>query len=129
MRKLPGIPSRRTGLCRRGHGDLAIGVDDEGDQFSERAERHIPALRGDGRTRVLGVPDQPGALVSGRTEVLDNQSVVAMIVARVPRAVIMTKIQNTRAGFDVSSAGLVQLAQAKVPTDVIKAMVTKSTVP
>ena len=48
------------------------------------------------------------------------------LVLAVPRAVILSNIQNTKANFDVSSSGLVSLTQAKVPQDVIRAMVAKS---
>ena len=59
-------------------------------------------------------------------EVLENQSVVTLVVAKVPKAVILAKIQSTRSAFDVSANGLVGLTQVKVPTDVIKAMVAKA---
>lgn len=59
-------------------------------------------------------------------EVLQNQSVVTMLTAKVPKAIILAKIQNTKSAFDVSANGLVGLTQAKVPTDVIKAMVAKA---
>ena len=61
----------------------------------------------------------------GSAEVLENQSVVALVTAKVPRAVVLAKIQNTKANFDTSANGLVNLTQAKVPTDVIKVMVAK----
>ena len=63
---------------------------------------------------------------SRKAEVLDNQSVVTLITGKVPKAVILSKIQSTKANFDVSSSGLVSLTQAKVPQDVIRAMVAKS---
>lgn len=63
---------------------------------------------------------------SKKAEVLDNQSVVSLITAKVPKAVILAKIQSTKSAFDVSSSGLVSLTQAKVPQDVIRAMVAKS---
>lgn len=59
-------------------------------------------------------------------EVLENQSVVTMVGAKLPKAIVLAKIQNTKAAFDVSANGLVSLTQAKVPADVIKAMVVKS---
>ena len=59
-------------------------------------------------------------------EVLDNQSVITMVSAKLPKAVIMAKIQGTKATYDVSSAGLVSLTQAKVPSDVIQAMMAKA---
>ncbi len=76
---------------------------------------------------MIGVADDPklGARPSGKPEVLDNQSVIAMVSAKLPKAVTLAKIQNTRAAFDTTSTGLVQLTQAKVPSDVIKAMMAK----
>lgn len=62
---------------------------------------------------------------SRKPEILDNQSVIAMVSAKLPKAVTLSKIQNTRAAFDTTSTGLVQLTQAKVPSDVIKAMMAK----
>ena len=58
-------------------------------------------------------------------EVLQNQSVVTLVTAKVPKAVVLAKIQSTRSAFDVSADGLVGLTKAKVPTDVIKAMIAK----
>jgi hypothetical protein len=63
---------------------------------------------------------------SKNAELLDNQSVVTMIVAKVPKAIVLSKIQNTKSAFDVSASGLVGLTQSKVPADVIKTMVVKS---
>jgi hypothetical protein len=76
---------------------------------------------------MIGVADDPklGARPARNPEVLDNQSVIAMVSAKLPKAVTLAKIQNTRAAFDTTSAGLVQLTQAKVPSDVIKAMMAK----
>jgi hypothetical protein len=58
-------------------------------------------------------------------EVLDNQSVIKMVVSKVPRAIVIAKIQATKANYDVTSAGLVSLTQAKVPNDVIQSMIAK----
>jgi hypothetical protein len=66
-----------------------------------------------------------GAKPPARPEILDNQSVIAMTSAKLPKAVMLAKIQNTRAAFDTTSAGLVQLTQAKVSSDIIKAMMAK----
>ncbi len=79
------------------------------------------------RTMILVAAD-PKLGDAGRktADVLDNQAVIAMVGSKVPRPVILAKIQHTKAAFDVSAAGLVALTQAKVPADVIKAMVTKT---
>ena len=55
-------------------------------------------------------------------EVLTNQSVIQMVTAKLPRDVILAKIQSTKANFDVTSDGLVSLNTNKVPKDIIKAM-------
>ena len=59
-------------------------------------------------------------------EVFDNQSVIMMVGGKVNKDVIKAKIQGTKSTFDVSSNGLVSLSQAKVPADVIQAMVAKT---
>ena len=58
-------------------------------------------------------------------EVFDNQSIIQMVGAKVNKDVIKTKIQTTKSTFDVSSGGLVSLSQAKVPADVVQAMISK----
>jgi hypothetical protein len=67
-----------------------------------------------------------GRNAANAADVLTNQSVVAMVTGRVPKQVILGKIQNTRVNFDVSAEGLVSLNQNKVPQDVIKAMVVRA---
>lgn len=59
-------------------------------------------------------------------EVLDNQSVITMVTGKVPKAVVLMKIQNTKGAYDMSSAGLVSLTQAKVSSDVIQVMTAKN---
>ena len=78
------------------------------------------------RTMITVAADAKLGRNRASSEVLDNQSVVSMIGSKVPKAVVLAKIQNTKANFDVTSNGLVGLTQAKVPTDVIKAMVAKA---
>ena len=55
-------------------------------------------------------------------EILTNQAVVDMVVAKLPKDLIMDKIRSSRANFDVSATGLVWLNNAKVPKDIIKLM-------
>ena len=45
-----------------------------------------------------------------------------MLTSKVPKQVILSKIQVSRSAFDVSASGLVSLNASKVPDDVIKAM-------
>ena len=63
----------------------------------------------------------PATLV-GLDEVLTNEIVVRMLTSKVPKQVILAKIQISRSTFDVSASGLVSLKASKVPDDVIKAM-------
>jgi hypothetical protein len=63
---------------------------------------------------------------SAGAEVLTNESVVQMVVGKVPKDLILTKIQSTRAAFDITANGLVSLFQRKVSTDTIKAMMQAS---
>ena len=60
-----------------------------------------------------------------KPEVLDNQAVITMVTAKLPRPVIIAKIQATKAKFDTTSSGLVSLTQAKVPSDIVQAMMAK----
>jgi hypothetical protein len=55
-------------------------------------------------------------------EVLTNESVIQMVTAKLPRDVILKKIQSTKSKFDVTSNGLVGLTTNKVPKDLIQAM-------
>lgn len=63
---------------------------------------------------------------SAGAEVLTNESVVQMVVGKVPKDVILTKIQSTSTAFDITANGLVSLHQRKVPANMIKAMVQAS---
>ncbi len=58
----------------------------------------------------------------GLDEVLSNEIVVRMLSGKVPKQIVLAKIQMSRSAFDVSSSGLVSLTTSKVPEDVIKAM-------
>jgi hypothetical protein len=60
--------------------------------------------------------------LTGLNEVLTNEIVVRMLNSKVPKQIILAKIQMSRTAFDVSSTGLVSLNTSKVPDDVIKAM-------
>jgi hypothetical protein len=62
------------------------------------------------------------ATLTGLDEVLTNEIVVRMLNSKVPKEIILAKIQISRSAFDVSATGLVSLNTSKVPDDVIKAM-------
>jgi hypothetical protein len=50
-----------------------------------------------------------------------------MVAGKVPKPIILLKIQGTRGGYDVTTTGLVVLNQNKVPQDVIRAMMLRGT--
>ena len=60
--------------------------------------------------------------LSGLDEVLTNDVIVRMVSTKVPKQLILSKIQVSRSAFDISATGLVGLNTNKVPEDVIKAM-------
>ena len=62
-------------------------------------------------------------------EVVTNQTVVDMVSAKLPTDVIITKIQTSKTNFDLSTDALVKLNESSVPSDVIKAMMQKSSAP
>jgi len=55
-------------------------------------------------------------------EVITNQEVIQMVMGQVPRPIIIEKIRITKAKFDVTSDGLVNLQSNKVPDEIVKAM-------
>ena len=59
---------------------------------------------------------------SAPSEVLTNEEVIRMTVAKLPDSVIVTKIQNSTCKFDISTDGLIKLKQAGVSDAVIQAM-------
>ncbi len=62
------------------------------------------------------------AQAPGHADTLTNKSVVDMVLAKLPKDLITQKITTTPASFDISSAGLVNLNDAKVSKDLIKLM-------
>jgi hypothetical protein len=56
------------------------------------------------------------------SEVLTNEEVIRMTVAKLPDIVIVTKIKNSTCKFDISTDGLIKLKQAGVSDAVIQAM-------
>ena len=71
------------------------------------------------------------ALASGTAlaSVLTNADVVKMSAAQLDESVIITAIENSDAKFDTSTAGLIDLANAKVSKTVISAMIRKVSMP
>ena len=60
---------------------------------------------------------------SGGQEVITNENVIQMIVGKVPKDLILTKVQTTKSEFDLSPEGLIKLALNKVPNDIVKTMI------
>lgn len=62
------------------------------------------------------------ATSSAPSEVLTNEEVIRLTLAKLPDSVILTKIRNSTCKFDVSTDGLIKLKQAGVSDAVIQAM-------
>lgn len=62
------------------------------------------------------------ATSSAPSEVLTNEEVIWLTLAKLPDSVILTKIRNSTCKFDVSTDGLIKLKQAGVSDAVIQAM-------
>jgi hypothetical protein len=69
---------------------------------------------------------QPNPLAAPQPEIVTNQTVMDLVSAKLPSDVIVTKIQTSQTNFDLSTDALVKLNQSSVPSDVIKAMMQKS---
>lgn len=52
-----------------------------------------------------------------------------MVAAKLPSDIIVAKIQSSKTNFDLSTDALVKLNQGGVPSDVVKAMITKGSTP
>jgi hypothetical protein len=59
-------------------------------------------------------------------EVLTNEKVVTMVKAGLPNSIIVNKIHASKSSFDTSTDELIRLKNAKVPDDIINAMVESS---
>lgn len=66
-------------------------------------------------------------LLAGET--LDNEAVLRMVKASLPADIIVLKIEQSQARFDVSTDALIALKAANVPDAVIKAMLMKAPAP
>jgi hypothetical protein len=78
----------------------------------------------------LSIETQPGAPASPDaplppkkgSSVLTNQSIIDLVAADVPEAVIIGHIRASRTKFDLSTAGIIKLSNSEVPPAVIEAM-------
>jgi hypothetical protein len=64
------------------------------------------------------------AAQGGGAEVLTNESIVQMVAGKVPKDLIVTKVRTTKSTFDITPSGLISLNVNKVPTDIIKMMMS-----
>ncbi len=60
-----------------------------------------------------------------KPEVLTNKNVIDLYKAGLSNNLIISKIENSNAKFDVSTTGLIALKKESVPEDIIQAMVDK----
>jgi len=56
-------------------------------------------------------------------EVLTNEKVITMTQAGLPASIVVNKIRSSKTNFDTSTDELIRLKNAKVPDDIINAMV------
>lgn len=68
----------------------------------------------------------PGLSQSAQQAAINNQTIIDMVRAKLPSDLIVTRIQTSPANFDLSTDALVKLSQSGVPSEVIKAMMQKS---
>lgn len=59
-------------------------------------------------------------------ETLDNDAIIKMVVGQLSKSIMLIKIQNDKADYDLTTAGIIKLNQNKVSQDVIKAMMAAS---
>lgn len=70
-----------------------------------------------------------GSVVFGQDELpLTNEKIIEMANAGIPASVIITKIKNSSAKFNTDTPALKALTEAKVPADIISAMIERSAV-
>lgn len=62
----------------------------------------------------------------GGGEVLTNEHVMTMTKAGLPASIIVNKIRSSKTNFNTSTDELIRLQQARVPTEIINAMVEAS---
>lgn len=60
-------------------------------------------------------------------ETLTNAKVISMVKGALPKAIILTSIENKLSNFDTSTDAMIALKKQGVPDDIITAMVVKAT--
>jgi serine/threonine-protein kinase len=78
-----------------------------------------------------GASPAPGAPVPPKkgSSVLTNQSIIDLVAAEVPEAVIIGHIRASKTKFDLSTAEIIRLSNSDVPPAVIEAMRNPSAAP
>src|ERR1044071_630887 len=66
--------------------------------------------------------------VANSDEVLTNEKVLTMVKASLPPSIIINKIHTSKTNFNTSTDELIRLQQARVPPEIMNAMVEASTV-
>lgn len=74
----------------------------------------------------LGINISAQQSSSNAVEILTNNDVVSMAQANLAESLIVEKIKESKAAFDVSVAGLVNLKKSGVSDEIIRAMMEKS---
>lgn len=59
---------------------------------------------------------------TGAKETLANDAILRMVAGQVSRDVVVAKIHMSKPDFDLTTNGIINLNQNKVPTDIVKAM-------
>ena len=63
---------------------------------------------------------------STATEVLTNRDVITLVSAQVPADLIIAKITSANVAFDLSTNGIIELNRGKVPSEIVRAMMTRA---
>jgi serine/threonine-protein kinase len=84
----------------------------------------IPGVSIPAPTAASDAPDTPEPPVPGQPggNVLTNQSIIDMVEAKVPEAVIIGQIKASKTKFDLSTHGIIDLSKGEVTEVVIEAM-------
>ena len=69
-----------------------------------------------------GAPGTPAVAEKKSSTVLTNQSIIEMVGAEVPEAVIIGHIRASKTKFDLSTQAIIALSKSDVPPAVIEAM-------
>ena len=64
--------------------------------------------------------------VANAQEIINNQSIIMLIKARIDRGLILDKTKASASQFNMSTNGLIELKQALVPDPVVEAMMLAS---